>query len=164
MNYHEFFNRISEDWKNKRPDWDMQDAMLILAALRCAFELEKRTEELYAKFDLNSATFGVLVTLYRSSPKAGMTPSELVKHVLVSAGSVTNRIDRLEERGLVVREYSSEDRRAQYIRLTKEGTKLLEKIMPLHLENEEKMLSGISSADKKKLKELLFKVMENFEI
>ncbi|HET9237720.1 MAG TPA: MarR family transcriptional regulator [Oligoflexus sp.] len=164
MNYQDLLMKIAGDWKAKRPDMDFEDSLLILAILRCAVELQTRTEEVFVRFDLNTATFGVLVTLYRSASPEGMTPGEISRHVLVSPASVTNRLDRLVERRLISRHPSVEDRRVQYIRLTDEGTALVETVLPLHLENERKLLEGLNPAQKGKLKGLILDVLGDFPV
>lgn len=164
MNYQELLVKIAGDWKAKRPDLNFEDSLLILAILRCAVELQAKTEEVFSRFDLNTATFGVLVTLYRSAGVEGMTPGEISRHVLVSPASVTNRLDRLVERRLISRHPSMEDRRVQYIRLTDEGTELVETVLPLHLENERALLEGLDQAQKRKLKELILDVLGDFPV
>lgn len=164
MNYQSLLSRIARDWESKRPDLDVADSLLILALLRCAVELQTKTEEVFSSFDLNTATFGVLVTLYRSSPAEGMTPGEISRHVLVSPGSVTNRLDRLAERALISRHFSPHDRRVQYIRLTEDGVRLVETILPLHLENEKKLLQGLEAAEKQRLRELILKTLGRFDV
>ena len=164
MNYHDLLMKIAGDWKARRPDLNVEDSLLILAILRCAAELQTKTEEVFGKFDLNTATFGVLVTLYRSAAPEGMTPGEISRHVLVSPASVTNRLDRLVERRLISRHPSLEDRRVQYIRLTDDGIKLVEVILPLHLENERTLLEGLDQTQKRKLKELVLDVLGDFPV
>lgn len=164
MNYQDLLMKIASDWKKKRPDMDFEDSLLILAVLRCAVELQLKTEEVFSRFDLNTATFGVMVTLYRSSPPEGMTPGEISRHVLVSPGSVTNRLDRLVERKLISRHASVHDRRVHYIRLTSDGEKLVETVLPLHLENERKLLEGLGPLQKRKLKDLILDVLADFDV
>lgn len=164
MNYQNLLVRIERDWKIKRPDLDVKDSLLILAILRCAVELQMKTEEVFSRFDLNTATFGVLVTLYRSSPPEGMTPGEISRHVLVSPGSVTNRVDRLAERGLISRHFAPHDRRVQHVRLTEEGVTLVETVLPLHLENERTLLEGLDAPKKELLKDLILDVLGTFAV
>ena len=163
MDYFKFFNRIEEDWASVEPTLHMRDSLLILAILRAAFELQKKTEEILSVFDLNTATYGVLVTLYRSAPPEGLTPTELSKHVLVTAGSITNRIDRLEERGLVQRVVSKTDRRSSRVKLTSNGKKILKEVLPLHLENEDLLIKNFSENEKMQLNQLILKLLSQLD-
>lgn len=163
MDYFNFFKRIEEDWSRVEPSIDMGNSLLILSILRAGFELQRKTEEILSIFDLNTATYGVLVTLYRSAPSEGLTPTELSKHVLVSPGSMTNRIDRLEERGLVERVQSNTDRRSSKVRLTGQGMKLLKEVLPLHLENEDLLIKNLSSKEKADLHYLVLKLLSQLE-
>ena len=101
----------------------------------------------------------MLLTLYRSSPPEGFTPSDLAKHMAVTPASVTNRIDRLLELGLVRRELSSEDRRSLRIHLAPAGQNLVNTYLPLHLENERRLLGVLSPEEQAALEEILRKFL-----
>ena len=66
--------------------------------------------------------FDVLVALRSTGPPYRLTPGQLLAETLVTSGTMTNRIDRLAERGLVVREPVADDRRGTWVALTDEGS------------------------------------------
>jgi DNA-binding MarR family transcriptional regulator len=68
------------------------------------------------------------------------------------------------ERRLISRHPSADDRRVQYIRLTDDGIKLVETVLPLHLENERTLLEGLDQPQKRNLKELILDVLGDFPV
>jgi predicted metalloprotease with PDZ domain len=73
------------------------------------------------------------------------------------------RIHRLTKRGIVTREPDPDDRRGQRVQLTTEGLALFDQIAPLHLANEDRLLSGLTSGERATLATLLRKLLVSFE-
>jgi predicted metalloprotease with PDZ domain len=80
-----------------------------------------------------------------------------MKNLLRTSGSMSVRIDAMERDGLVTREADVDDRRATLVAITDKGIELLEKIVPEHLLNEERLLSGLTARDRADLIRLLRK-------
>src|SRR5260370_4673486 len=80
-----------------------------------------------------------------------------MKNLLRTSGSLSSRIDAMERQGLVSREADADDRRATLVAITRKGIELLEKIVPEHLLNEERLLSGLTARDRAELIRLLRK-------
>jgi membrane-associated protease RseP (regulator of RpoE activity) len=80
-----------------------------------------------------------------------------MKNLLRTSGSMSVRIDAMERDGLVTREADVDDRRATLVAITDKGIGLLEKIVPEHLLNEERLLSGLTARDRADLIRLLRK-------
>lgn len=85
-----------------------------------------------AGFGLTGADFEVLVHLSEAEGN-GLRMSELASRVLISRSRLTYRVDRMEERGLVVRESCETDRRGFIARLTPAGHELLREAAPSHV-------------------------------
>jgi C-terminal processing protease CtpA/Prc len=81
----------------------------------------------------------------------------------LTSGTVSVRIDRLVERGVVVREPADEDRRVQLVRLTDEGLRLFDEIAPRHLANEDRLLSALDNDQRNQLAGLLRQLLATFE-
>lgn len=163
MNNAEILKQVELDWKTVRPDLDPWPMLAVLALLRTTIEVEKVTESLYTTYGLNTATFGVLATLRRSAPIEGMTLTQLAQFVLVTPASITNRVDRLEKRGLVERHAVEGDRRCWLVRLTPEGHQLIDEILPKHIANERRLLSGLDEQEQRQLYQLLLKLSAGIE-
>jgi MarR family transcriptional regulator, 2-MHQ and catechol-resistance regulon repressor len=102
----------------------------------------------FARHGLTPAEFGALEVLHHKGP---LLLGELQKKILVSSGGTTYVIDRLAQRGLVVRKRSDSDRRASFVELTCEGSALMERIFPMHEQVIERALSGIPDDEKEAL-------------
>jgi MarR family transcriptional regulator, 2-MHQ and catechol-resistance regulon repressor len=94
-----------------------------------------------ARFGLIPSEFAVLESLYHKGP---IKLSEIGKHLLLTSGSVTYVVDKLEKQGLVKRVDCPEDRRAIFAHLTDEGRERIEQIFPAHAECLRETLSGLS--------------------
>ncbi len=79
---------------------------------------------------LTAAQFDVLATLGRTE---GMTMNVLAEKTLVTKGTLTGIVDRLEQKGLVQRFVPPEDRRCFRIRLTEAGERLFQATFPVHI-------------------------------
>ena len=79
--------------------------------------------------------------------------------MMLSSGAMTNRIDRLEKAGLVVRRDDPDDRRETLVRLTAKGKTLIDAATSKHVVNEEKLLAALTSAEQRVLTEMLHKLL-----
>jgi MarR family transcriptional regulator, 2-MHQ and catechol-resistance regulon repressor len=88
---------------------------------------------------LTPAQFDIVATLGNT---AGMSPKELGEKTLITKGTLTGVVDRLEDKKLVCRAASPSDGRCQIIQLTPQGEKLFSRIFPAHLTHMERAFSG----------------------
>jgi DNA-binding MarR family transcriptional regulator len=115
----------------------------------------------FAAHGLDSASFDVLATLRRSDPPHRLTPAELMRASMVTSGAITQRLDRLEERGLVTRTPSESDGRGVHVTLTDEGFALIERALPDHLATEQRVLAGLSGERREALASTLRDLLES---
>ena len=80
---------------------------------------------------------------------------------MVTSGAITNRIDKLEQKGLVERVRDTGDRRSVRIRLTAEGRELIDRLLAEHVANEARMLQGLAPEDRDHLIRLLRGLLES---
>nr|WP_281400968.1 MarR family transcriptional regulator [Amycolatopsis umgeniensis] len=111
---------------------------------------------------MESWEFDVLTTLRRSGEADGLTPGALLKAAMVTSGAITNRIDRMETKGLVERVRDSDDRRSVKIRLTAKGREVVDEVFVLHLENEARLLPDLAPAQWAELISGLRLLLEHF--
>jgi DNA-binding MarR family transcriptional regulator len=88
----------------------------------------------------------------------GIVGYQLAQALAVTPPNITMWMDRLEQRGLVERERSTTDRRAQHIRATPRGASLVRRAMKSVLDSEQAALGALSAAERAMLIELLHKV------
>ncbi len=110
-----------------------------------------------SKNDLNITEFSVLETLYH---KGQQTIHQIGKSILISSGSMTYVIDKLEKKGLLKRTDCPNDRRAIFITLTQNGEELMNKIMPEYEEFINKMFDSLNHEEAESLVRLLQKVKQ----
>lgn len=113
------------------------------------------TEKIGEVFELRPVEFTILA-LVDGNP--GVSARQLADALAVTPPNITMWIDKLERRDFVERERSSTDRRAQHIRATTKGAALARKAVQLAIEGEQAALTGLSSAERGMLVELLHKV------
>ena len=100
--------------------------------------------------------FAVLEALLHKGP---LPVNEIGKKVMLTSGSITVAVDRLETKGLVERRAHGNDRRARIVHLTKEGRKLIKRAYADHAVDLERLASAsLSRAERKTLIRLLKKI------
>lgn len=114
----------------------------------------------FAAHGMDAATFDVLATLRRSGPPHRLTPAELMRAAMVTSGAVTQRLDRLETRGLVTRTPSESDGRVVYVSLTDDGRALVDRALPDHIATEERLLAALSAPQRDALAGALRDLLE----
>lgn len=112
----------------------------------------------FAEHDLEPWEFDVLATLRRSGPPFQLTAGELMSSMMVTSGAVTNRIDRLEGRGLIRRDKDSEDGRIVRVVLTAEGLRKIDSALPDHAANELRLVAALTRSERDTLIGLLRKL------
>lgn len=113
------------------------------------------TERVGQPFELRPVEFTIL-TLVHENP--GVSARQLADALAVTPPNITMWIDKLERRGLIERERSTTDRRAQHIRTTRDGAALARQALERVLDGEQAALATLSPAERAMLVELLHKV------
>jgi DNA-binding MarR family transcriptional regulator len=150
---------ILAQWQRARPDIDASPMAVCGAIWRAAERVRLSVGRNLVGEDLDFAGFDVLMTLRRQGEQGGsLTPSELAKDMMLSTSAMTNRLDRLEKRGLIARQADPQDRRSLRIVLTQEGFALIERLVVSHVATEAALISALSPAEQEQLKALLAKV------
>jgi DNA-binding MarR family transcriptional regulator len=145
---------IVEQWRVVRPDLDSSPLHVIGRVSRLSRLIDRRLAENFARFGLENWMYDVLATLRRGGPPYELTAGDLVGQSMVTTGAITNRIDRLAERGLVERA-TAEDRRKVIVRLTERGRELVDEVVEGHLATEREILDGLSDRQRHDLATLL---------
>jgi DNA-binding MarR family transcriptional regulator len=145
---------IVDQWRAVRPDVDVSPMGIVGRASRLSRLIDRRLEQNFQQFGIESWMFDVLATLRRTGEPYELTAGELVIHTMVTTGAMTNRIDRLEERQLVERR-SAGDRRKVVVALTVRGRELVDEVLLAHLATEREILAGLSTRQRAELVDLL---------
>lgn len=123
--------------------------VVLSRAHRAIAEHTRRDQE---RHRLGATEFAVLEALYHKGP---MLVGEVSARILLTSGSTTYVIDKLEERGLVERRPCASDRRAMYVDLTREGKALIRKIFPAHADAIATAVAGLTLEEQKAVTALL---------
>jgi DNA-binding MarR family transcriptional regulator len=86
-----------------------------------------------------------------------------MQETMVTSGTMTNRLDRLEELQLITRQQDPDDGRGSLVTLTKSGMRAVDSALEDLLENERELLGTLSASDRQTLAELLSKLVTEFD-
>ena len=109
---------------------------------------------------LTMTQFDVIATLGNQPP---MTCKELGEKTLVTKGTLTGVLERLEAKGILERKLNPEDARSQMIGLTKTGQDLFEKVFPAHIKHLEKAFVKLSPKQLKDIQDSLQSLKDIFQ-
>ncbi len=108
--------------------------------------------------NLTTTQFVVLVKLCE---KDRMTQKDLAYETNYKQSALTLILDKLEAKGLIIRESKEKDRRAYLIAITPKGRELEEKVVLVAKEQEVKILENISEEEEKIFLNVLEKIYYN---
>lgn len=148
-------DQILEQWGRERPDLDCSPMGIIGRITQLQREVYLAQRATFARHGLDAPSFDVLAALRRAGEPYQLTPTALMRTALVTSGAITQRLDRLAEKGLITRERSAEDGRAVVVTLTPAGRAALDAALPDHLETERRLLEGLPDGDREQLATLL---------
>lgn len=126
----------------------------LITFTRAEHTIHKKELETIKKSGLTTAQFGVLEALYN---KGDLKICEIIEKILTTSGNITVVIKNLEKDGFVKRNLDPKDKRATIISITDEGKKIIEEILPSHLENIVNIFSVLTDEEKLTLKNILKK-------
>ncbi|MDN6429231.1 MAG: MarR family transcriptional regulator [Propionibacterium sp.] len=156
-------DRIVAAWQMERPDLDTSPMLVLSRVTRLARRLDLERRASFSDQALEPWEFDVLSSLRRAGAPYAQTPGALMNELLVSSGTMTNRIDRLERAGLVARSPAPGDRRAVLVTLTPSGKQRVDDALMSLLECERRILSTLAEDDTRMLGDLLRPLLLPFE-
>lgn len=146
---------IIEQWARERPDVDVSPVAVIGRVSRLARAYDAAIANALRPFGLLPDEYDVLASLRRQGPPYELCPRDLLTTMMISSGTVTHRVDKLVSRGLVERRPDDRDRRMVLARLTPAGKDLIDAAIVAHVENEARLVSALSPAERDRLASLL---------
>ena len=156
-------DRLVAAWQRERPDLDVRPLEVLSRVTRLARHLDRARSTAFAAHGLESWEFDVLAALRRAGEPYTLSPGQLLSQTMVTSGTMTNRVDRLEDRGLVERLPDPADRRGVRVRLTAEGRQRVDAALADLLERERDLLRSLPRADQQTLSALLRRLVAPFE-
>jgi DNA-binding MarR family transcriptional regulator len=152
-------DRIVDEWRQERPDLDTSPTQVLQRITRLSLLQEASFADVFGRHGLSWGEYLVLAALRRSGPPYQMNPTALYGAVILSSGGMTKRLDGLEAAGLIERRPDPTDRRGRLVALTQKGRQLVDRAVVDHLANQERLLAALSTAERRKLGDLLRKLL-----
>lgn len=148
MDDNDRIDALVQQWADQRPDID-RGAMALLARLARAAELVGAlVDRIAADYGVNRGDGDVMFALRRSGEPYRLSPTALARALLMTTGTMTGRLDRLEKRGWIVRVPSAQDRRSLDVELTGEGLRLVDEAVTRHGAAQQDVVSALSDKDR----------------
>ncbi|MBT2386748.1 MarR family winged helix-turn-helix transcriptional regulator [Streptomyces sp. ISL-11] len=154
-------DKILAQWAEQAPDLDASPMAVIGRIKRLARIVEGELRTAYSGHGLDAAAFDVLATLRRSPAPHHLTPAELMRSSMVTSGAVSQRLERLEERGLITRTRSEDDGRSVRVALTDAGRDLVGKALVDNVATQDRLLSGLTPAQRDRVARDLRRLLES---
>jgi DNA-binding MarR family transcriptional regulator len=156
-------DRLVVAWARERPDLDVGPLEVLSRVTRLARHLDRARRGAFEAHDLEVWEFDVLAALRRAGSPYVLSPGQLLAQTLVTSGTMTNRVDRLESRGLVQRLPDPADRRGVHVRLTPRGKESVDAALADLLARERELLASLTGTEQQELSTLLRALVAPFE-
>jgi DNA-binding MarR family transcriptional regulator len=155
-------DRITAAWQRERPDLDVTPLQVLSRVTRLARHLDLVRRQAFAAHALETWEFDVLAALRRAGSPYSLSPGQLGAETLVTSGTMTNRIDRLEQRGLVRREPDPTDRRGVRVMLSEQGRRAVDDALSDLVAKEQEVLEHLPATSQDELAALLRNLVREF--
>jgi DNA-binding MarR family transcriptional regulator len=156
-------DHVRDQWRFVRPELDTSPLAIVARVGRAAAYFDQSTNALMANYGLARSSWDVLASLRRAGPPYELSPTDLYRSLMRTSGAMTNRVQRLERAGLIERRPDSADGRSMLVRLTPDGLALVDQIVPLHLDNEDRVLAALAPEERAQLEDLLRRLLRGLE-
>ena len=136
-------DEIVEAWRTERADLNLAPVEVFSRISRVSRLLDRVRRDAFSSTSMEPWEFDVLAALRREGAPYSLTPGQLLKQTMVTSGTMTNRVDGLEARGLVKRGPSATDRRVVLVTLTPQGRNAVDAAFDALLKREQSLLNGL---------------------
>jgi MarR family 2-MHQ and catechol resistance regulon transcriptional repressor len=131
-----------------------------LVLMKAHRTLRAHAERSLEGIDVCLSDFAILELLLNRGPQPVSTIGQRIQ---LTSGSVTTAVDRLEERGLVVRSADAADRRSRIVSLTREGTRCIGEVFGHHRAAMDRAAAGLTKGERTTLIRLVKKLGRSAE-
>jgi DNA-binding MarR family transcriptional regulator len=145
------------------PNLDVEVEGIVDRIMGLHRRLKRSLEETLSEHGLSHGEWNVLGALFRAGEPFQRSAGKLADACECSSGAMTNRLDRMEEEGLVRRLRDPDDRRGVLVELTAKGRKVWNESTGAEAQKEALIASALKPREKKQLNALLRRLMLEFE-
>lgn len=156
-------DKVVAGWRRALPSTDVSPLEVLSRVTRLAKHLDRQRTAVFARHDLETWTFDVLSALRRAGSPYQLSPGQLLAETMVTSGTMTNRIDQLEQRGFVSRKADPLDARVVRVRLTSKGRRHVDAALQDLVSREDAILSNLDPTEREALAALLRRVVAPFD-
>lgn len=153
---------IVAQWSHAMPELDASSMKIFGRMLRLLKHLAKTRAKAMAPFGFREGEFDVLATLRRSGEPYCLSPTLLYKSLLITSGAMTNRLNNLEQQGLIERIRDPHDKRSTLVSLTHHGQRRIEQALVIHTATQNAILKNLSNPEREQLESLLRHLLLTF--
>lgn len=148
-------DELKDDWGRQRPELNSEPMGIVLRIQLLARLLGAQTSQRLGDFNLQWWQYDVLSALRRQGSPFLLAASELAHETMLTSGAMTNRIDRLEEAGLIQRLRDEADGRRVLVGLTVRGRNLIDSATEARFEVATRAMRGLNLVQRQQLGDLL---------
>jgi DNA-binding MarR family transcriptional regulator len=156
-------DEMVESWQPELPGIDLEIEAAVQRIQWIFRALRRRMDETLADHDLSYEEWGLLGHLKLAGAPYTSTPGKLAEKQGLSSGAMTNRLDRLEQAGLIRRRPDPDDRRSLQVELTAKGHKAWLETVHAQAAKEAVIGAALNGRELAQLNNLLRKVLSGFE-
>ena len=149
-------------WHREIPRLDSLTEGIVQRICILEDQFEASLDETLAEFGLDRRSYGLLGRLRAAGAPYRRTPGQLSRGLRLSSGAMTNRLDRMEQDGLIRRLPDPNDRRGVLVEPTEQGHAVWDRAVDVQAHREALLASVLDEADRKELHRLLRRLMRAF--
>ncbi len=151
-------DQILEQWSAERPDLDTASLGVVIRIMSLYRSCVRQATRALEPLGLELFEYDVLSALRRQGAPFALAATALANETGLSAGAMTNRVDKLAARGLVRRRRDKRDRRTVFVSLSSKGRRAIDAAIQLRLDAADESLGTLTSGERRALAKLLRKV------
>lgn len=140
-------DEIIEQWSEERPELETGSLGVVVRIMHLAKGFTRQGSAALEPLGLELFEYDVLSALRRQGEPYALPASKIAAQAELSTGAMTNRIDKLELRGLVTRESDTTDRRSVIVSLTSDGLELIESAIQARLKAADESLEPLKKSE-----------------
>lgn len=152
-------DEMLDQWARERPELDASPLSVAVRVQMLGRRFRRDAERSLTEARIDYWDYEVLATLRRHGPEKRLTATRLAELSQISRAAMTNRIDRLESRGLVTRQAHDSDRRAVLVSLTEAGRSVVDEALEARFRAARESVSGLTQTERRTMARLMRKLM-----
>ncbi|MCK5775100.1 MAG: MarR family transcriptional regulator [Bacteroidales bacterium] len=163
MSEKDLIDSLISEWNEERPELDTSAMEVVGRILKLSKILEKRASKSLSIYNIHYTDLDVLATIRRSGKPYELTPSQLMKSVLITSGAMTALLNRLTKLTLIYRSPDPRDGRIKLVGLTQRGIELIDKAIETRFIEASDSIKTLSRNENTALSILLKKLLKSLD-